>query len=838
LEFFIVITLIFIVLDGCSNKNSNNYDSIPDVFTFEAQTEVDINTVVISNAIIVTGINIATSISISSLSDGTYSINGGSYTDSEGIVYNGDTITVKLTSSSYYNASSPTTLNIGGVEQPFNVITKSDDSEIDTTPDVFLFSEQTGVDINTAIISNQITVSGINNAAAISIFGADATYSINGGSYTNEVRAVANGDRVRVKVTSSSSYNTALSVFLNIEDVIGSFIVTTEKASDKFEWKSIGPQGGPIFSLVIDPTNNQNIYVGTAKGVFNSTNGGSDWNIMNSGIPFDYPILSLAIDPTNNQILYAGTDDGVFKTTNGGSTWFAINYGLPVFSDIISLVVDPINTQVIYAKKRDELYKMYKTTNGGNSWQLAYNTDKSVLAIDPTDPQIVYAVKFDVVYKTTNGGITWSQINNGLPVMPIIAIVIDPTDTQIIYVGNGHDVYKTTNGGETWSISYIGDSSINSLAIDPIDPQTVYVGVYQKGLYKTTNGGDTWSAINTGLLSDKFTSDNIDIITLVIDPTNSQIVYAGANIGGLSKTTNGGNTWSAINSKLPGIFSTGIRIDPSDSQTIYANCYKTTNGGDTWDQQTSCSLITYDPTNNQIGYDVRDDSVYKTEDHGNTWNAINTGMANSPRIRTLVIDPKNSQILYTCTKLNGIYKSTNGGGYWSNINSGLTDNCVLSFVIDPNNSEIVFAGTERWGLFKSINGGTTWNVINSEPLGKYEILTIKFDPINSQIVYVGTSSNGMYKTTNGGDTWSRCRLPSYYSINVIRIDPVDSLKIYVGAATDGVRLTTDGGNTWQNINAGLPTDRYSVLSIVIDPNNNQNVYASISNNGIYKMHTY
>jgi len=158
LEFFIVITLIFIVLDGCSNKNSNNYDSIPDVFTFEAQTEVDINTVVISNAIIVTGINIATSISISSLSDGTYSINGGSYTDSEGIVYNGDTITVKLTSSSYYNASSPTTLNIGGVEQPFNVITKSDDSEIDTTPDVFLFSEQTGVDINTAIISNQITV--------------------------------------------------------------------------------------------------------------------------------------------------------------------------------------------------------------------------------------------------------------------------------------------------------------------------------------------------------------------------------------------------------------------------------------------------------------------------------------------------------------------------------------------------------------------------------------------------------------------------------------------------------------------------------------------------------
>jgi len=96
----------------------------------------------------------------------------------------------------------------------------------------------------------------------------------------------------------------------------------------------------------------------------------------------------------------------------------------------------------------------------------------------------------------------------------------------------------------------------------------------------------------------------------------------------------------------------------------------------------------------------------------------------------------------------------------------------------------------------------------------------------------------MYKTTNGGDTWSRCRLPSYYSINVIRIDPVDSLKIYVGAATDGVRLTTDGGNTWQNINAGLPTDRYSVLSIVIDPNNNQNVYASISNNGIYKMHTY
>lgn len=99
-------------------------------------------------------------------------------------------------------------------------------------------------------------------------------------------------------------------------------------------WTSQGPEGGLIFSLVIDPLTPDTLYAGTSEGgVFKSTDGG---------------IYSLAIDPLEPSILYAGTYNGVFKSSNSGASWEAFNAGL-TNPDVTSLAIDPLTPDNLFA---------------------------------------------------------------------------------------------------------------------------------------------------------------------------------------------------------------------------------------------------------------------------------------------------------------------------------------------------------------------------------------------------------------------------------------------------------------------------------------------------------
>ena len=200
-------------------------DSTPDQFTFFDQTGVAPNITITSNTITVSGINTAADISITG---GTYSINGGSYTSSSGTVNNGDTVTVRQTSSGSYPVKTDATLTIGGVSDTFSVTTWTAPPPPDTTPAQFTFTDQTGVALNTIITSNTIMVSGINTATTISITG--GTYSIKGRPYTSASGTVSNGDTVTVQLISSGNYSTTTNATLTIGGISDTFSVTTQSA--------------------------------------------------------------------------------------------------------------------------------------------------------------------------------------------------------------------------------------------------------------------------------------------------------------------------------------------------------------------------------------------------------------------------------------------------------------------------------------------------------------------------------------------------------------------------------------------------------------------------------
>lgn len=199
----------------------NTPDTVPDSFVFTNQTDVAVDTLITSQAITVSGINAASAISISG---GAYSINDGGFTTVAGHVNNGDTVKVQLQSSSNHSTTTTATLTIGGVSGTFSVTTLA--AVVDTTPDAFGFTSQTGVEPGTTITSNAINVSGINAPAAISISG--GLYSVNNATFVASAAQVNNGDSVRIQQISSPNYSTTTTATLSIGGVSGAFSVTTK----------------------------------------------------------------------------------------------------------------------------------------------------------------------------------------------------------------------------------------------------------------------------------------------------------------------------------------------------------------------------------------------------------------------------------------------------------------------------------------------------------------------------------------------------------------------------------------------------------------------------------
>lgn len=294
--------------------------------------------------------------------------------------------------------------------------------------------------------------------------------------------------------------------------------------ADTFWQQSGGILNANVQSIAISPTNPQIIYAGTNGSIYKSANGGGAWNLVSIGTDFGASVTSLAVDPYNSEIVFAGTDNGVFRSTNGGISWVRCLDS----SYVRSVVIDYRNSKNIYTSTT--LYYVYKSTDGGN---------------------------------------TWNNISNGLPLDSIWSLVVSPNDSNNIYAGtSGNGVYKSDNAGLTWFSQNIGinDKFIWMLAVDPRTPQTMYAGTFDSGVYKSTNGGALWYPINNGLTS-------LVVRSIAIDSSNPQVIYVATESGGIFKSFNGGILWHAINNGLTNTNITSLRIDPTaspTSQIVYA----------------------------------------------------------------------------------------------------------------------------------------------------------------------------------------------------------------------------------------------------------------------------
>ncbi len=162
---------------------------------------------------------------------------------------------------------------------------------------------------------------------------------------------------------------------------------------------SIGPFGGTISSLAVDPSNSDIVYAATiGGGVFKSTDGSVNWTAANAGVT-NLDVRSLALAPAHPEIIYASTGRGAFKSTDGGSQWSPLMTGLT--GPILSLAIDPIDEETIYAGSLDR--GMAKSTDGGANWFPIGPPDtfEPCLGIAPSDSQIIYAGTSEGVFKSS-----------------------------------------------------------------------------------------------------------------------------------------------------------------------------------------------------------------------------------------------------------------------------------------------------------------------------------------------------------------------------------------------------------------------------------------------------
>ncbi|MBI3603003.1 MAG: hypothetical protein HY205_00940 [Nitrospirae bacterium] len=289
------------------------------------------------------------------------------------------------------------------------------------------------------------------------------------------------------------------------------YIYKTRDGAKTWENLSKGMSHSRVIAMAIDPVYPATVYAGTkGDAVYKSYDGGQRWVSQRAGLD-DVTITSVVnqfvFDPQDNNRLAAATTMGVFETQNGGDQWQKRMEGMKEVLMVVTLALDPTRPSIMYAGTSGGVYK---TEKRGLWWEKANNglvppelvkssraLGVTVVQVDPQAPDRVYAATLDGLYKSTDAAQSWTRIAQSLPDQMISALLLDRSRPDSLYVASRAGVHNSTDGGATWKAMNNGLATLNirSLAQSQVDPRVWYVGTNGSGLYRSRDGGETWNAL-------------------------------------------------------------------------------------------------------------------------------------------------------------------------------------------------------------------------------------------------------------------------------------------------------------------------------------------------------
>lgn len=562
-------------------------------------------------------------------------------------------------------------------------------------------------------------------------------------------------------------------------------------------WESKGlPNVGSVGKLLIDPANNDVVYAGvmgplfrkdTNRGVYKTTDGGASWE-QKLFISDSTGIVDMAIHPNNGNLLYAaswerirrpaarqygGETSGLWRSNDGGDTWDEMTNGLPsnpTEKGRISIDISQSNPDVLFARYADangSIQGVYRTNDGGDTWTERNSNQLSNVGfhwwfrgiyIDPTDEDVLYNVDFEV-QKSTDGGMNWSAAFPNVHVDQH-ALAFNTMIPGGVLLGNDGGLYLSDNDGAT-SVKdeTLPITQFYRFYVDVQNDDKIYGGAQDNSTIRTVTGNDDdWDVIFGG-----------DGFQPLVDPENTDVIYALSQYGNLGKSTNNGINFSNATNGIPNgdrkNWDTPITFDPSNSQTLYYGAnrlYKTTNGAGNWTAISpdltggpytgnlvygTITSISVSPFNGDLIYVGTDDgNVWITEDGGDNWENISASLPN--RWVTSVLASRDDEdavyVTYSGYRYGEdtghVYRSLDRGAFWYDISDGLPDIPVNDIVRDSEGR--LYVATDV-GVFGSGTEGSIWEVIG----GNLPSVVVNDMHIHegSQQLYIATYGRSSYK---------------------------------------------------------------------------------------------
>ncbi len=653
-------------------------------------------------------------------------------------------------------------------------------------------------------------------------------------------------------------------------------------------WQILGPSGGDVRVVTIDPRDKDRIYVSTLDGhLHTSADGGRTWSVLAALNRPQLVLDQLMVDIEFSNILYTSghrhkESGGFFKSIDGGLTWKespelkseAIHAMTQSTQDPRVVVVGTVNG-------------VFKSEDRGDTWRKIINIQVPTinsLAVDPRDARIIYAGTWWRAYKTYDGGSSWKLIKNGMiDDSDVFAININSSNPDHVVASACSGIYESLNGGEVWrKIQGIPSTSRRTRDIvqHPSRRGTLYAGTTE-GFWMSTDSGRSWRMTTKRFL---------EINSIAVHPEEPERVFIGTNNYGVLVSNDGGRNFTPANEKFTSRFTFTITPDVENPNRLYATTKNTAtsggfvfisdDGGTSWRQpagfdyvQTSPFSILQKRTNSNVIYLATNNGILKSSNRGETWVKV----AGPPAQRRPVTPPaqrgrtggrtpqrpianqvKGPVVVPTLSGrvtvlgrteggLDGIFAGTDAGLFrsfeiekgWEKMDFGPgIDTQVTAVFVHPDQAERIWVGTARSGVIVSKDGGKTWARIDSVP-STMPIMAISAAPSDAKKVMVG-STQTLYLSTDGGSSFERRggNLPLGKFTSIL-FNPRNAEEVYVASALEtdgGIFHSTDGGWTWTRIDGAekrLPSRR--VWSLMFDPLNPDSILAGTHSSGIYRI---
>jgi photosystem II stability/assembly factor-like uncharacterized protein len=605
-----------------------------------------------------------------------------------------------------------------------------------------------------------------------------------------------------------------------------------------------GPEGASVWAIAAQPGHPEVVLASTSRGMYRSTNGGTNWTLTGSQGAGEY----IAFDPSFPDRVYT-LGSQLYRSVDAGLTFTHVSIpGAPQYLDYLAVS----EGRVYVASNRGSLFR---SDDGGVNWTAltvpwpASSPTQVIIALAaaPTDDNIVYACAMNLgTYKTIDGGANWTGPAAGSPCSAQFnyawSLAVSPVDANRVVAATSEGIYLSTTGNASWSVpSLIRPEWIY---FDPAAPDHV-VAVGQIGsIAHSPDGGANWPTVTpwqnilharmsggafsgvaghfyvAAYAGPLFSSDNLNSFSLRAGGMHAATVrdlvaaddgtiYAMQTAGspGIWRRTPG--SWvPADNDELRTIANNELRLNAiataaEQSSLVYViqadQVMRSINSGVDWiDQPASIThqpiTVTVDPTNPQVAYV----SAYNSASNGLVMRTDNGGVSfsacggSAPPLKFMLVDRASPNIIYgigSYAPWVRLYKSTNSCQSWTAM-TGEIPYLLNDVAIDPADHEKIYL-VKLDGVQRSLNGGATWTPINfGDPHGESLVAgSVLIDPVIPSTIWVTTlSASGFARSVDDGATWQHVRIPGpgFFPVYSGVLDPLMPDTLVAGADSWGL----------------------------------------------------